>query len=66
MPFSRSAESVEKPAHRLSVSLNDEQYVHIADLARGDCMSIAWVVREALEGMLTERQPLLRQRRLQP
>ncbi|TIS88440.1 CopG family transcriptional regulator [Mesorhizobium sp.] len=66
MPFSRSAESVERPAHRLSVSLNEEQYAQIADLARRNRVSIAWVVREALERMLTESQPLLRQRRRQP
>ena len=53
----------ERSGHRLSVSLKDEHYSQIADLARRNRVSIAWVVREAVERMLLEEKPLLGQKR---
>lgn len=66
MALSRPAESAERPAHRLSVSLDDKQYAQIADIARRNRVSIAWVVREAVDRMLTENRPVLRRGRRQP
>jgi predicted transcriptional regulator len=63
MSLSRPAEPAYRAAHRLSVSLSDDQYAQIAEIARNNRVSIAWVVREAVERMLTENQPLLRQLR---
>jgi hypothetical protein len=63
MSLSRTAEPVDRPAHRLSVSLSDDQYAQIAEIARHNRVSIAWVVREAVERMLIENQPLLKQLR---
>lgn len=62
MSLSRAAESTDKAAHRLSVSFDDDQYTQIAEIARRNRVSIAWVVREAVERMLTENQPRLTQR----
>ncbi len=66
MAMTRPAESAERPAHRLSVSLDDEQYAQVADIARRNRVSIAWVVREAVDHLLTEKRPVLRQQRRRP
>jgi predicted transcriptional regulator len=63
MSFSRSAEAAERQVHRLSVSLSDDHYGQIIEIARRNRVSIAWVVREAVERMLAESQPQRRQRR---
>lgn len=63
MSLSRPAEPADRTAHRLSVSLNDDQYAQIAEIAQRNRVSIAWVVREAVERLLTENRPHLRQRR---
>lgn len=57
MSLSRPTEPAERAAHRLSVSLSDEHYAQIAEIARLNRVSIAWVVRDAVERMLTECQP---------
>ena len=61
MPTSRGGET-EKPGHRLSVTLNDSQYAEISEIARKNRVSIAWVVREAVEGLLAEDRPLVKLR----
>lgn len=60
MPLSRPTEPDDKGAHRLSVSLSVDQYARVAELARRNRVSIAWVVREAVERMLDDKQPQLR------
>jgi predicted DNA-binding protein len=59
MKSTQSAE-VEKSAHRLSVSLTAEQHDQLARIAEQHRVSIAWVVREAIERLLTEPAPLFR------
>lgn len=58
MPSPHVAEVAEKASHRLSISLNDEQYRQISDIARRNRVSIAWVMREAVERLLSDQQPL--------
>lgn len=55
-----SAQSADKPGHRLSVSLTAEQHEHLLDLARRNRVSVAWVVREAIERLLKDDAPLFR------
>lgn len=49
----------DKPAHRLSVSLSAEQYLELNEIARINRVSVAWVVREAIDRLLTDNLPLL-------
>lgn len=63
MSLSRPAEPDAKAAHRHSTSHSEDQYARIADIASGNHVSFAFVVREAVERMLTESQPRLPQRR---
>jgi len=49
----------EKSSHRLSVSLTADQYQHLSELARKNRVSVAWVVREAIERLLRDDMPLL-------
>jgi predicted DNA-binding protein len=50
----------EKVAHRLSVGLTAEQHDRLARIAQDHRVSIAWVVREAIERLLNEPTPLFR------
>lgn len=61
MPTTRAIET-EKAGHRLSITLNDAQYAEIAAIARKNRVSIAWVVREAVEGLISEDRPLVKLR----
>lgn len=45
-------------AHRLSVSLTPEQHTELVDIANKNKVSVAWVVREAIERLLHDEQPL--------
>ena len=47
------------PSHRVSVSLTDEQHRGIREIAQRNSVSIAWVVREAVNRLLREDMPLL-------
>jgi hypothetical protein len=49
----------EKPPHRLSVSLTLDQHRELSEIARKNRVSIAWVVREAIERLLKDDMPLL-------
>lgn len=49
----------EKSAHRLSVSLSAEQHRELNEIARKNKVSVAWVVREAIERLLKDEMPLL-------
>lgn len=45
-------------AHRLSVSLTPEQHAELVEIANKNKVSVAWVVREAVERLLHDEQPL--------
>lgn len=45
-------------AHRLSVSLSPEQHAELVEVANKNKVSVAWVVREAIERLLHDEQPL--------
>lgn len=49
----------DKPPHRLSVSLTVEQHRELSDIAKRNRVSVAWVVREAIERLLKDDAPLL-------
>lgn len=51
--------AAEKSPHRLSVSLTEEQHQHLSELALKNRVSVAWVVREAIERLLRDDMPLL-------
>ena len=47
-----------KGAHRLSVSLSPEQRAELVEISNKNKVSVAWVVREAIERLLHDEQPL--------
>ena len=49
----------DKSAHRLSVSLTAEQHRELNEIARKNRVSVAWVVREAIDRLLKADMPLL-------
>jgi len=49
-----------KKSSRASVSFDPEQYSLLEQIAEQKRVSVAWVVREAVERYLTDRWPLLR------
>ncbi|AXV18549.1 hypothetical protein CYG48_22185 (plasmid) [Neorhizobium sp. SOG26] len=49
----------DKSAHRLSVSLTAEQHRELNEIARKNRVSVAWVIREAIDRLLKEDMPLL-------
>jgi hypothetical protein len=53
-------EAIDKPSHRLSVSLTATQRDQLAKIAHDHRVSVAWVVREAIERLLSEQTPLFR------
>jgi predicted transcriptional regulator len=55
----QSKNHVDKSPHRLSVTLTPEQHQELSEIARKNRVSVAWVVREAIERMLKENMPLL-------
>ena len=52
-----------KEAHRLSISLSPEQHAELVATANKNKVSLAWVVREAIERLLHDEQPLFHVRR---
>jgi predicted transcriptional regulator len=50
---------VDKSPHRLSVTLTPEQHQELSEIARKNRVSVAWVVREAIERMMKENMTLL-------
>ncbi len=60
MPATAKAESADKPVHRLSVSLTADQHDHLTRVAHDHRVSVAWVVREAIERLLNDPSPLFR------
>jgi hypothetical protein len=49
----------DKSPHRLSVSLTSEQHRELNEIARKNRVSVAWVVREAIDRLLKDDLPLL-------
>lgn len=49
----------DKSAHRLSVSLTVEQHNQLNELACKNRVSVAWVIREAIDRLLKDDMPLL-------
>lgn len=58
MPSFAQAEASGKPVHRLSITVAPEQYDHLVEIAQKNRVSIAWVVREAIERLLSDEMPL--------
>lgn len=52
-------EDAEGKTVRASVSFPEEQYAEIERIARRQRVSLAWVVRDAVQEYLTSRWPLL-------
>lgn len=48
-----------EPVVRTTVSIPAKHYSQLEELARQNKVSIAWVVRDAIDRYLTERAPLL-------
>lgn len=59
MPIASQQDQDDKSAHRLSVSLSSEQHRELNEIARKNRVSVAWVVREAIERLLKDDMPLL-------
>jgi len=62
MPATAATAGAEKSGHRLSVSLTPEQHDRLLEIARKNRVSVAWVVREAIERLLHDDMPLFHQR----
>lgn len=62
MPKTARNKPAERSPHRLSVSLSPEQHAELVEIARKNKVSIAWVVREAIERLLQDELPLFRVR----
>lgn len=48
----------DKSAYRLSVSLTPEQHRELNEIARKNRVSVAWVIREAIDRLLKDDMPL--------
>lgn len=59
MPNSATANDDKTAAHRLSVSLTAEQHRELNEIARKNRVSVAWVIREAIDRLLKDDMPLL-------
>lgn len=58
MPSTATAKD-DKSTHRLSVSLTAEQHRELNEIARKNRVSVAWVIREAIDRLLKDDMPLL-------
>lgn len=58
MPPAAGKKTTSKASHRLSVSLTEEQHSELLEIAEQNKVSVAWVVREAIERLLRDEQPL--------
>lgn len=59
---SAARQKTPKASHRLSVSLTEQQHAELAEIALKNKVSVAWVVREAIERLLRDEQPLFHAR----
>ncbi len=62
MVNSAGRKNTPRASHRLSVSLTEEQYEELLGIAEQNKVSVAWVVREAIERLLHDEQPLFHMR----
>ncbi len=46
--------------YRVSVSLTDDQHEFLSSLAERKRVSIAWVIRDAIERLIAEESPLFK------
>ena len=46
-------------AHRLSVNMTGKQHRELSEIARRNRVSVAWVIREAIDRLLKDELPLL-------
>lgn len=58
MPVATKKKITPKASRRLSISLTEEQHAELAEIAEKNKVSVAWVVREAIERLLHDEQPL--------
>ena len=49
----------DRSGYRLSVSLSPDQHRELNEIAKKNRVSVAWVVREAVERLLRDDMPLL-------
>ncbi|PYD61375.1 ribbon-helix-helix domain-containing protein [Gluconacetobacter entanii] len=56
---STASNNDDKSAHRLSVSLTAEQHRELNEIARKNRVSVAWVIREAIDRLLKDDMLLL-------
>lgn len=56
---SQAVANDDKTTHRLSVSLTADQHRELNEIARKNRVSVAWVVREAIDRLLKDDMPLL-------
>lgn len=59
MPQLTPKDPEEKTPHRQSVSLTEEQHRQLSEIAKKNRVSVAWVIREAIDRLLKEDMPLL-------
>lgn len=59
MPKTEIKDTEDKSPHRQSVSLTEEQHRQLAEIARKNRVSVAWVIREAIDRLLKDDMPLL-------
>lgn len=59
MGDSKQKPTAEKSPRRLSVSLTEDQHQYLSEMALKNRVSVAWVVREAIERLLRDDMPLL-------
>lgn len=52
-------DTTDRCQHRQSVSLTEEQHRQLSEIARQNRVSVAWVIREAIDRLLKEDMPLL-------
>lgn len=58
--MARESKKKQKPSVRTTVSIPREDYAEIERLARRKKVSVAWVVREAVDRYLDAESPLFR------
>ncbi|WP_207553568.1 CopG family transcriptional regulator [Teichococcus deserti] len=59
MPTTATSNADERCLHRQSVNLTPEQRRQLIEIARQNRVSVAWVIREAIDRLLKEDMPLL-------
>jgi hypothetical protein len=59
MPKTATPDTEDKSPHRQSVSLTEEQHRQLTEIAQKNRVSVAWVIREAIDRLLKDDMPLL-------